>query len=188
MGMSGLVDDVAVLPAELSTTPSDVAGWGIEGSSAGLTGAFHRVSISKLTGHNQALTVYNVSVETDHSYVVEGIVAHNCEACWAMDGQVFDLDVDGPDDHQNGRCTRTPVTKTWRELGFDVDEPEDQRPNAEDVFRGLTEDQQLKIMGPTRLAGLNDGTIAWADLAQERTTTGWRRSFTPTPVRDLIPA
>lgn len=58
-----------------------------------------------------------------------------CESCWAMDGQIFDLDVDGPDDHQNGRCTRTPVTKPWRELGFDVDEPPDQRPNAEDVFR-----------------------------------------------------
>lgn len=43
-------------------------------------------------------------------------------------------------------------------------------------------------MGPARLAGLNNGTIAWADLAQERTVTGWRRSFVPTPVRDLIPA
>lgn len=106
--------------------------------------------------------VYNLQTSTGW-FLANGIVTHNC------------------------RCTRTPVTKPWRDLGFDVDEPEDQRPNAEDVFRGLPEDQQLKIMGPTRLAGLNDGSIAWADLAQERTTTGWRRSFTPTPVRDLIP-
>lgn len=109
-----------------------------------------------------------------------------CESCWAMDGRIFPLEEEGPDDHQNGRCARMPVTKTWRELGFDLDEPDGAvRPAAHDVFRQMTPEQQLTVMGPTKLAGLNDGSIRWEDLATERTTAGWRRSFVPTPVGAL---
>jgi hypothetical protein len=76
---------------------------------------------------------------------------------------------------------------SWRDLGIDMDEPADVIPDAETTFRALPRDQQLAIMGPTRLAMLDDGVIAWADLARRRSNPGWRDSWTATPVRDLVP-
>src|SRR6185436_12814075 len=47
--------------------------------------------------------------------------AHNqrtCAMCLAMDGQEFQNKI-SLDTHPNCRCTLVPVTKTWKELGFD---------------------------------------------------------------------
>jgi SPP1 gp7 family putative phage head morphogenesis protein len=108
-----------------------------------------------------------------------------CPSCWAMHGRLYPLDAPGPLDHQQGRCARLPKARSWRELGFDLDEPEDLLPDARVVFDALPEADQLAVMGPARLAALRDGTASWEDLARRRTTTGWRDSYAPTPVRDL---
>lgn len=109
-----------------------------------------------------------------------------CPACLAKHGELFDVDQFGPEGHQNCRCARVDVTKTWRELGFTtVDEPADDFPDARTWFDGLTEDSQLAIMGPTRLRMLQDGEIGWDDLATKRHMDGWRDSYTATPVKDL---
>jgi hypothetical protein len=108
-----------------------------------------------------------------------------CPACWGKDGTLHELDESGPDGHPNCTCTRLLRTKTWRELGLDLDEPAGlERLSAEDQFRGLTPAKQLQIMGPGRLAALNDGA-PWSSLAVERPNADWRRSFQVTPVRDL---
>lgn len=94
----------------------------------------------------------------------------------------------GPDDHVNGRCTRMVRTKTWRELGIDLNEPAGlARISAEDHFRSLPREQQLQIMGPARLKALDDGA-PWSALTTEKPNTDWRRSFQVTPARDLAPA
>ena len=41
-------------------------------------------------------------------------------------------------------------------------------------------------MGATRLGLLDAGKIQWSDLAGRRETSGWRPSYAPTPVRDLV--
>ena len=46
-----------------------------------------------------------------------------CPSCWAQHGTEHPLDEPGPWDHQQGRCTRMPVTRTWADLGYDVPEP-----------------------------------------------------------------
>lgn len=108
-----------------------------------------------------------------------------CPSCIAMDGKVFDISVSGPDDHQNGRCARVPKTKTWRDLGLDIDEPKDLIPNARQWFDGLPHSSKLQIMGKGRLELLTNGEVGWDDLSRFVPNSNWRGSYRPTPLRDL---
>jgi GNAT superfamily N-acetyltransferase len=107
-----------------------------------------------------------------------------CPSCWGQHGSVHDLDEDGPLDHQNGRCARLPLTKSWRELGFNIDEPPSLLPNAQAEFDALSPAEQLHIMGPARMKALSNGA-SLQDMSTRRTTAGWRDSFGPTPVSQL---
>lgn len=108
-----------------------------------------------------------------------------CSSCLGMHGTRHELDEQGPNDHQNGRCARVTVTKTWRELGFNVAEPPSVMPSAQDWFNDQDEATQLSIMGPARLELLQSGRISWTDLSTVRKTAGWRDSHAPTPVSAL---
>jgi len=108
-----------------------------------------------------------------------------CPSCLAMHGTVHPIDEPGPWDHQNGRCARVPVTKSWRDLGFDLDDPEDALPDARAWFDDLPQKDQVKIMGPERLDLLTSGRVSWDDLTTRRETPAWRPSQVVTPVRDL---
>lgn len=108
-----------------------------------------------------------------------------CPSCMAMDGRVFDINTSGPDDHQNGRCARVPKTKSWRDLGIDIDEPKDLIPNARQWFDGLPEANKLQIMGKGRLELLTNGDIGWDDLSRFVPNSNWRGSYRPTPLNVL---
>lgn len=107
-----------------------------------------------------------------------------CPSCWGQHGSIHTLDEEGPLDHQNGRCARLPKTKSWKELGFDIDEPHDLLPDAQKTFDALPREEQLAIMGPTRLDALDNGAKL-ADMSTLRKTSGWRDSYGPTPVSAL---
>lgn len=108
-----------------------------------------------------------------------------CPSCIGMHGSEHPLTEDGPLDHHQGRCDRAPLTKSWKDLGFDIEEPPSIIPDAEEWFNGLTPDSQLRIMGPTRLELLQSGDIGFKDLSTLRRTDGWRDAMHVTPVRDL---
>jgi SPP1 gp7 family putative phage head morphogenesis protein len=113
--------------------------------------------------------------------------ARTCPSCWAKHGTRYPLDQDGPNDHQNGRCTRVSVTKSWAELGFTgITEPPSLTEDAQTVFNNLTPETQRAIMGGTRLELLQSGKIQWGDLTSVKHTDGWRDSHIATPVKDLI--
>jgi hypothetical protein len=111
-----------------------------------------------------------------------------CASCFAMHGSEHPLDESGPDDHQRGRCVGAPLTKTWKELGIDIgmEEPESLISSGLTVFRAMPRESQLQVLGPARLELLDRGEIEWGDLATERNNSGWRRSYVPTPVNQLI--
>lgn len=109
-----------------------------------------------------------------------------CISCLVRHGELHPLDEQGPNDHPQGRCVRMPKTKTWAELGIDLDEPEDSVPDARAWFDALTEAEQRSILGPTRYRLYVAGEIAWEDLSQRRENAGWRESWQVTPVRDLV--
>jgi SPP1 gp7 family putative phage head morphogenesis protein len=119
---------------------------------------------------------------------ISALDTRTCPSCFGMHGSIHPAGEFGPIDHQQGRCSALPVTKTWAELGFDIPEPPSLVPDAQTVFDKMSDANQLKVMGPTRLELLKSGDVTLADLSQRRSNPGWRDSQTVTPLRDLIPA
>lgn len=111
--------------------------------------------------------------------------ARTCPSCLSMHGSEHPLTQAGPLDHQQGRCDRLPITKSWKDLGYNVPEPESSLPDAEAWFNGLPKADRERIMGAERLSLLDSGKIGWGDLSQRKDNDGWRPSYTPTPVKDL---
>jgi hypothetical protein len=111
--------------------------------------------------------------------------ATSCRSCIGMHGTVHDLDERGPDDHPNGRCYRVPITKSWRELGFDIDDSHrDRTPDADRWFSGLSQAEQRDFLGARGFEAWQRGDYPRTEWARERENPGWRRSFVPsTPPR-----
>lgn len=102
-----------------------------------------------------------------------------CRGCVAMHGSLHDLDEPGPIDHHQGRCARVPKTKTWRELGFDIDEPESLITDGEHAFERLSEGTQRAILGKDYDAW-KKGDYPVSDWVRTRKNDGWRDSIAPT--------
>ncbi|MET9339266.1 hypothetical protein [Nonomuraea sp. NPDC003804] len=156
----------------------------------GLARALNLARTETLDAHRQAAEIG----QEQHEDVLDGWVwmaelnssrGRTCPSCFAMHGTVHPMSEPGPIDHQQGRCSRTPKTKSWADLGFDIPEPPDAVQDAREVFDALPQDERLAIMGRRRLELLDSGQIAWSDLSQRRTTTGWRDSYGVRPVKDL---
>jgi SPP1 gp7 family putative phage head morphogenesis protein len=109
-----------------------------------------------------------------------------CPACLAMNGKVFPLSQPGPEGHQQCRCARSPVTKSWADLGFaGMPEPVDYFPDARAWFQMQSDADQVKMLGADRVAMLRSGEISWEDMATLKHNDGWRDSWVMTPVRSL---
>lgn len=156
----------------------------------GLTRAMTIARTETLDAHREATK----ASERVNSDIIGGwewyatLDAMTCPACLAMHGSVHDAGEPGPVGHQNCRCARLTVTKSWAELGFnDIEEPPSLTQDPEAWFNGLTEDTQRQIMGPERLELLQSGQIKWSDLAMLQHNHGWRDSYHPTPLKRLRP-
>lgn len=136
---------------------------------------------------SQAHERANADVLADWQWIAT-LDTRTCPSCLAQHGNVFDLDVPGPIDHHQGRCARMPKTKSWRDLGFDIDEPPSLVPDAHRWFDNLPEDDRVAVMGAQRLQLLDSGQIGWDDLSSRRHNPGWRDSQVVTPLRDLTSA
>lgn len=96
--------------------------------------------------------------------------ANTCELCWAMDGTLFDTEEE-MDTHPNCRCSMAPVPPdSMVDLG-----------NGPDIFDGLSDAEQLDILGPGKFALYNKSEITLQDLVVHGTHAEWggyRRSAT----------
>lgn len=109
-----------------------------------------------------------------------------CPSCWGQHGSVHPIEEPGPHDHQQGRCTAVPTTKSWADLGFaDIEEPPSLIPDASARFEGLSSTEQLAILGPARYEAWVRGEYPMGGWSRRRTTDGWRDSFVvaPAPVQ-----
>lgn len=103
--------------------------------------------------------------------------SRTCPACWGMNGTEHPLDESGPEGHQNCRCVRIPKTKTWRELGFDIDEPPSLQPDPEAAFNSLSREEQVGILGGPRYTAWRAGNFPMSAWAQKKDNPGWRPSW-----------
>lgn len=128
------------------------------------------------------------AVEQQNTDVLAGWVwtatlsSRTCPACWSKNGELFPLDEPGPQGHQNCRCARVPQTKSWKDLGFDIDEPPSEFPDAETQFDSLSSAEQLEVLGRGRYDAWRAGDFPMSDWAVKRENPGWRDSFVPAPV------
>lgn len=171
--------------------PSRVAARMVKQAESGFNGGLTRALVISRTEMLDAHRAANKAADDANSKIVAGWVwsaqldSRTCPSCLAQHGQEHPLDEEGPSDHQCGRCARLPQTKTWKQLGFNVEEPPSLMPDSEQWFNGLTPETQRDIMGPARLELLQSGAVTWGDLSHKKTTDGWRDSMHVTPVRDL---
>jgi len=108
--------------------------------------------------------------------------SRTCPSCWAQHGTHYPLEVSGPDDHQNGRCTRVPGTKSWKDLGFDIEEPPSILPNSEERFAALPVEDQRTVLGPGRFEAWKRGDFPMDQWSVRRENPGWRDSYVPARV------
>src|SRR5690606_29603745 len=112
----------------------------VEGQfNGGLSRALGLARTEIIDAHRHAAQV----AQEAHADVLNGwrwhcdLSVRTCPACLAMHGTMHPLSEPGPHDHVNGRCARVPVTKSWAELGFDIEEPADAFLDAREWFDGL---------------------------------------------------
>lgn len=132
--------------------------------------------------------VYNLSTSTAF-YIADGFVVHNCRI---RDGKRYTIDGKpvghsipwgaGPGRlHWRCRSVGVPVTKSWRELGIDIDEMapgtrssmDGQVPAEQTYAQWLTKQsasRQDDVLGPTRGKLLRDGGLSVEEMYSARGT------------------
>ncbi|MEV8638106.1 hypothetical protein AB0395_41285 [Streptosporangium sp. NPDC051023] len=152
----------------------------------GLTRAMNLSRTEILSAHREAAEIG----QQEHGDVLDGWRWHadlsrrTCPSCLVQHGKVYPLSQPGPWDHQQGRCARVPLTKSWADLGFDIPEPPDTFVDAREWFDRQSEADQTAIMGRSRLDLLKRGEIDWDDLSVMRDNPGWRPSYRVPPLKD----
>ena len=98
-----------------------------------------------------------------------------------MHGSVHPLDEPGPLDHQQGRCSRVPVTVSWKDLGIDAPEPggRAREGDGERWLRGQPERVQRNILGDRGFEAWRNGDWPASEWTTRRETDGWRDSYGP---------
>lgn len=147
-----------------------------------------RLTIISVEEVDEETTVYDIEVETDHSFFVHGAVLHNCPRCGAQDGTSWPLGEPHitPPLHWGCRCVCVPVTKSWEELAtknkalarkLDQMEPGLRASMGgpvsgdttwESWLKGQKPDVQEDILGPARLKLWKAGKLNLSDLVDQR--------------------
>lgn len=164
---------------------------------------FHTTIITQSVTHIQnSITVYNLEVADDHSYVAEGFVVHNCEACLALDGSVHTLDEDF-DDHICGRCSALPITLPWSHILSDAGMSQQQisalgidettggmawvhtRESGAQWFGRQSVEMQNRIMGPAKAQAWRAGDVTFAEMVGYNHSETWGTSIYAKSLKEI---
>lgn len=154
------------------------------GFNGGLTRALNIARTEALDAHRAAAKVaHDANSDVLAGWIwLTSLSSRVCPACLGMSGTEHPLSEPGPDGHQSCRCSRMPKTKTWRELGIDIDEPAPVTPDAGEWFSSQDVATQKQILGPARYAAWKRGDYPMSKWAVARSNEGWRRSYVTSPL------
>lgn len=166
--------------------PRDVARRMIELTEGDFNGGLRRAVVLARTEQLDAYRAASLASRAANADVLAGWewICHfsprTCRSCLSKHGSVHPLDEPGPDDHQQGRCTAVPVTKSWADLGFKgIAEPPSATPDAEAWLRSQTRDVQNRILTARGREAWESGDYPIGDWSQLRHTPEWRDSYAP---------
>lgn len=109
-----------------------------------------------------------------------------CAMCWALDGSIHPLD-EPMEEHVCGRCSQIPVSKSWKELGFDIDEIELGQPGTGiEAFGKLSNTVQTNILGPAKYAAWKEEKFTLSDLVGRKTNLDWGATLYEKSLKELI--
>lgn len=166
------------------STPDATARRMIRRAEGGFNGGLSRAMTITRTETLDAYRAASAVGQKPHREVLGGwqwlasLSSRTCPACLSMNGRTFALSEPGPQGHQNCRCARLPVTRSWADLGFeDVDEPESVVPSSEAFFAGLSRSDQVGMLGARGFEAWSAGRWPMDEWAVKRSTRGWRDSW-----------
>ena len=173
----------------MGDNPRDAARAMVQAVQGAFNGGLVRAMVIART---ELLDAYRRSAQTEHNQHrdvltkwqwVADLSERTCRSCLAMHGSLHDLDEPGPLDHHQGRCSRVPVTKTWKELGIKAPEPAGMvKPgDGEKWLSNQPESVQRDILGSRGYDAWKRGEWPSSDWAVRRESSGWRDSYGPAP-------
>lgn len=154
------------------------------GFNGGLSRALNIARTETLDAHRAAAAAsHDANSDVLAGWIwLTSLSGRTCPACLGMSGTEHKLSEPGPLGHQSCRCSRMPKTKTWRDLGIDIDEPESTLPNAEDWFNGQDAATQKDILGAGRYDAWKRGDYPIDKWAVRKTNPDWRPSYVTSPL------
>lgn len=123
--------------------------------------------------------------------VVDGWVWHadlgdrTCPVCWAMHGTHHKVG-EPLDGHPNCRCVMIPETKSFKDLGVDVVEPDLGIDPGIGQFRDASPAVQFKVLGPSKFAAYRAGQLDLRDLVERTSSRAWGPMRTEKSLADAI--
>lgn len=99
-----------------------------------------------------------------------------CPVCLALDGRVFKL-TEPARMHVNCRCSVTPVTKSYRDLGYDVDEPTSDIETGAEWFARQPAGVQHGVLGASAYKAYAAGDVQLEDFVVLSRSGTWGSSY-----------
>ncbi|MGL5910357.1 MAG: hypothetical protein ACRCZP_10180 [Phycicoccus sp.] len=171
--------------------PRDVARQMVQQVQGAFSGGLTRALVISRTEILDSHRAAGQAWDRANTAVVEGwqwmcaLDRRSCPACWSKHGSRYGPETPGPLDHQQGRCSRLPISRSWAELGYAGREPASLVKSGRQEYDALPEADRVAVMGARRAELLASGRVEWDALAVRRSTSGWRDSFAPKPLREL---
>lgn len=186
---AALIERLLTEAVTMGYNPRKWAGAAARGLGQPLPWALNLARTAQLQAYRQAtMASYRRNPHIVRGWTWEAAMdSRTCMSCIAMDGTYHSLDED-LDDHYQGRCSAVPVTASWSELGFDIEEEEEARPLARDWFAEQPEAVQRAMFRNNALyEAWRDGRVTWEQLSKETESDVWGRMLVQATYKDIFP-
>ena len=182
---------VCCTPDHLFLTPdgwmqagSMMAGQALEQSGSALVDAVTLVSVERMGSAD----VYDITVEHDHSFIVAGVVVHNCLQCAGLDGEEFPIgEGPRPEAHVSCRCVCTPTLDddfailSENAKRSSIDGPVDAKLDYYGWLKKQPDGFQDAAIGPERAQLLRDGGLSATRFRE----LSLNRNFEPMTLKEM---